>query len=226
MGFSIRNVLWARSVDRAALQRALEREGWGQWESAKRDRGELVPLPTTTRAILDAEVSMAWFPQPARDNSGDRYSLADFDVGFYPFRYFSMRSRNFFDPNEGFEYNLTDNSISVEPLPRVLRFTVGERFRPDVSEFLYGQVAVELGRRYSLEAYYGWDLDDSDRTDVEVRLIRFMHRFALETSYSFDAGERDNHTVSFNFYPVEIFDSFWERRGRFDYDTRLGEDGR
>lgn len=219
---SLRNILWGRTREsdgRVAAIRRLRGER-GEEATPEGSRPGLLEIPTVTRSVIDAEVSSIWYPRPRRDNAGDRYSLVDVDVTVSPSQHLYVRSRNFFDPNEKWEHALTDNSVTVEPLPGELRFTLGERFRPGVSEFLYGRVAVYLSRKYLLEGYYGYDLSSTERTDAELRLVRFTRCFAWEVSYSFDAGERDNHTVSFNLYPVELFRDDWDRRGVGGPDSR------
>ena len=217
---SLRNLLWGRTRNSDARANAL---AWHQKRTdvPKEDgRRQLKTIPSVTRSVLDAEVSTIWYPQPRRDNNSDRYSLVDFDVTLYPSRHFYVRSRNFFDPNDKWDYALTDNSATFEPYLGLFRVTVGERFRPGVSEFVYGRLAFYLSRKYLLEGYYGYDLSNTDRTDAEVRLVRFTECLAWEVSYSFDAGERDNHTVTFNLYPVELFRDDWDRRGSQALDSR------
>lgn len=214
VSLSIRNILWARGGRQVRARKSEE----GEKQEIGSGRPTRIVRPT--RAILDADARFTWFPQPERHNMGDRGSLVDLDVSFAPSRYLLFRSRDFFDPNQDMDLELTDNSVTVRPIPEVLSFTVGERFRAGDSEFIYGRSGVKLSRKYYLEAFGGMDLEIEERTDIEVRLVRFMHRFAVECSYSFDRGEDDNHTVSFNLYPVELFEDFWSRR-RYDGVDRL-----
>lgn len=223
LDLSLRNVVWARS--RRLARRDDPRRSSPRAATADRPgREALRTVSATTRAILDLETSLQWYPRPGRDNSGNQWSFLDVDATFYPFQYLGLRSRNFFDPTDHMDFRLTDNSVSVEPVPGVFRVTAGERFRRGVSEFLYGTVGLHLSRRYFLEAFYGQDLTGQDRTDVELRLVRFFHRFAVEGAFSFDAGERDNVSFSVNVYPVELFTDFTDRR-RFDSQAGIVEDG-
>lgn len=217
---SLRNILWGRTRSSIARSDALAWHRDRKDARNQRGRRQLKTIPTVTRSVVDAEVSTVWYPRPSRDNNGDRYSLVDFDVTVYPSQHFYVRSRNFFDPNDSWDYALTDNSATFEPFLGLFRLTVGERFRPGVSEFIYSRLALYLSRKYLLEGYYGYDLSNTDRTDAEVRLVRFTECLAWEISYSFDAGERDNHTVTFNLYPVELFRDDWDRRGSSSLDSR------
>ncbi|MBI4584626.1 MAG: hypothetical protein HY717_11480 [Planctomycetes bacterium] len=205
---SLRNLLWARGpAGLKKIERGQRREKSGELPA----REALELQPSISRVLLDAEASLSWLPR-RDENGGDRFSLLDLDATFLPLPYLALRSRNFLDPNDRFDYELADNSLTLMPEPDLLRFTVGERFRRGLSQFIYFRAGINFSRRYMLEAFYGFDLESFQRNDVEVKLVRFFHRFAVELDYSFDAGERKNHTVSVNFYPVELFTGFWEER--------------
>ncbi len=213
---SVRNILWARGRGPRLRARREPRAAAAAEGEAPDGRApsSLTTIATTTHALVDFETSLRWFLQPARDNSGDRFSELDLDLSLYPLRYVALRGRVFLDPDDDLDVILSDTSVTVDAVPERLYFTVGERIRDNVSEFYYGRVGLRLSRRYHIDAFAGFDPDDSNRTEIEVRVRRMMHRFALELTYSFDAGERDNQTFGVNFYPVELIREGWEGSAR------------
>jgi hypothetical protein len=208
---SLRQVLWARGrgphrrpLRQPSFDRPATAEEHASWNEEKRRLMALAPVEDTTHALVDFESSLRWFTRPERDNDGDRFSRLDLDLSLYPLRWLALRSRNFLDPQEELEFLLSDNAVTLLPLRDRLHVTVGERTRRGLSEFYYCRFGIRLGERYALEGFGGFDPEENDRTDADVSLIRYLHRFAVEFRYSFDAGEDDNHTFSVNFFPVEL----------------------
>ena len=222
---SVRNILWARGPGRKKDSRSIrdkeKKKQQGDSKNAQagslEKRSRLKWVETTSHALLDAEATMRLFTQTHRDNMSDRFSELDLDLSFYPLKYLALRTRNFLDPNRNLEHLLNDNSVTVQALPDKLFFSLGQRARRRRTEFYYARVGLQISQKYFVDSYYGFDPGERQHNDLEVRLVRFFHRFAVEMSYAYDAGEDDNHTVSFNLYPVELLDNDWDKRLRQDF---------
>jgi hypothetical protein len=170
-------------------------------------RESLRPLTSETRSLLDLEVSTDVFTHPARDNGGDQFSLLDVDLTFRPHQRFGLHSRNFFDPNEDLRFERTDTGITMIPVSEVLVVSVGERYTRDATTFTYTQCTLEMTPKYLVDFYYSYDFQEHRQADVEVRLTRIFHRFAMEVVWGIDFSENNNHSITVNVEPIELLGS-------------------
>ena len=170
------------------------------------EREGLVVTPSRVRSIVDFEMSMDVFTHPDRDNSGDRFSLFDADFTFRPNERLSLRSRTYFDPNHDMRFQSTDSGLTMIPVRDVLAITVGERYQRDMTTFTYTQWTIEFSRKYLLDVYYGYDFEEHTSRDLELRITRILHKWAVEFVYSIDFNEGNNMSFGVNFEPIELLE--------------------
>ncbi|MGH9360655.1 MAG: hypothetical protein ACRD2T_01970, partial [Thermoanaerobaculia bacterium] len=138
----------------------------------------------------------------------------DLDFSFRPNRWLSLQTRTFLDPNERFRFERNDSGVTVIPGHESLRATVGERFTRDRASFTYGLLGLDLSKKYLLEVYYAYDFELWRQSEVELRLIRVLHDWAVELVVGRDSGEDDNEYVSVNLMPVWLLADSRRRRDR------------
>ena len=158
-----------------------------------------------TRSLLDSEVSFVLFPQPNRDNEGDRSSLLLLDNTVTIVPRTALRAWIELDPNRDFRMDRSDLSLAWEAIAGRLNLIVGDRFTRERTNFIYGIASVRLTEKWHAEAYYSHDFETGLNNDISFGVSRFFHRFVLSLEVSQDVGEDRNTTVHFNFMPVEFF---------------------
>ena len=150
-------------------------------------------------------MSFVLFPQPSRDNNGDRSSLLLLDntVSIVPRT--AVRAWIELDPNRDFRLDRSDLSLAWEAIAGRLNLIVGDRYTRERTNFIYGIASVRVTEKWAFEAYYSHDFETGLDNDISFGVSRFFHRFVLSLEVSQDVGEDRNTTVHFNFMPVEFF---------------------
>ncbi|MBI4606762.1 MAG: hypothetical protein HY721_32765 [Planctomycetes bacterium] len=167
-----------------------------------------------TRRRLDSEVSFFLFPQPLRDNGGDRSSLLIFDNTAEVVPRLSVRAWFELDPNRDFRDERTDASATYDLsglVPGQLRLTAGDRLtrrRSNVA-YLFGDWTV--GEKWVFDAYYAHDFETERDVEYSFSVARIFHRLAVSLAYKEDVGEDRNRTFYVSISPIELLRT--HRRG-------------
>jgi hypothetical protein len=169
-----------------------------------RPDAKLETIPFETRQLLDSEVSLVLFPQPARDNQGSTSSLMILDNTVSVIPRTSVRAWLELNPDQQFRAERADTSISYEAIPQKLNMTFGDRLTRDRTDFFYAAAYWSLSEKWSVDAYYAHDFETKRDVEYNFELNRIFHRWVLSLEYSLDVGEDRNQTVYVNFSPVEL----------------------
>jgi len=152
--------------------------------------------PVRGRDLLHLDVELAIYPDPARDNAGDRFGPALFDLRLAPFPWLRFESVSAIDV-DAWAFDRWDAGITALPLEGI-EIAVTSSNVPGRLHSVTTRAIVRFNEKWSVRFEEMYDFERGREAYLELKVRRVLHRWVLEIGIHVDRSREDvGFSVSF-----------------------------